>query len=138
SAGQDQTVQVWNAARGGTPVFTYKGHTDRVNSISWSSNGRLLASGSDDKSVQVWVAGSGERAFTFQGHAAGVLSVGWQPNDTSVASGSWDGTLRDWATVQHGDHFNAGEQIFEYGGHGKNGVFAFAWSPDSNFIVSAG
>ncbi|MGH2508461.1 MAG: hypothetical protein ACRDHZ_13835, partial [Ktedonobacteraceae bacterium] len=138
SAGQDRTVQIWNPASGAEPVFTYKGHTDRVNSVSWSSNDHLLVSGSDDKSVQVWQAGSGDRAFTFLGHTAGVLCVGWQPDDSSVASSSWDGTLRDWATIQHGDHFNAGEQIFNYAGHGNNEVYALAWSPDGRFIVSAG
>jgi Tol biopolymer transport system component len=138
SAGQDRTVQVWNAASGGAPVLTYQGHTDRVNSVSWSSNSHLLASGSDDKSVQVWQASSGDRTFTLLGHTAGVLCVGWQPDDSSGASGSWDGTLRDWATIQHGDHFNAGDQIFKYDGHGNNEVYALAWSPDSNFIISAG
>jgi len=77
-------------------------------------------------------------SFNFRGHTAGVLCVGWQPNKTSVASGSWDGTLRDWATVQHGNHFDAGEQIFSYGGHGKFEIYALAWSPDGNFIASAG
>lgn len=138
SAGQDRTVQIWNPTSGAAPVFTYKGHTDRVNSVSWSNNDDLLVSGSDDKSVQVWQVGSGDRAFTFLGHTAGVLCVGWQPDNSSVASGSWDGTLRDWATVQHGDHFNAGDQIFNYAGHGKNEVYALAWSPDGRFIVSAG
>ncbi|HEY7126564.1 MAG TPA: protein kinase [Ktedonobacterales bacterium] len=138
SAGQDRTVQVWDAASGGTPVLTYPGHTDRVNSVAWSSDGHLLASGSDDKSVQVWQASSGERSFTFLGHTAGVLCVGWQPDGSSMASGSWDGTLRDWATFQHGNHFNAGDQIFNYGGHGTNEVYALAWSPDGEFIASAG
>ncbi|HEU5370167.1 MAG TPA: protein kinase [Ktedonobacterales bacterium] len=138
SAGQDQTVQLWNAASGGAPVRTYKGHTDRVNSVAWSRKGQLLTSGSDDKSVQVWQAGNGARIFTFLGHTAGVLCVGWQPNESSVASGSWDGTLRDWATVQHGDHFDAGDQIFDYGGHGTNEVYALAWSPDGKLIASAG
>jgi eukaryotic-like serine/threonine-protein kinase len=67
-----------------------------------------------------------------------VLCVGWQPDNNGVASGSWDGTLRDWATVQQGNHFNAGDQIFSYGGHGNNEVNALAWSPNGNFVASAG
>lgn len=138
SAGQDRTVQIWKAASGGAPLYNYKGHADRVNSVAWSAHEQVLVSGSDDKSVQVWQSGNGARLFTLLGHTAGVLCVGWQPNASSVASGSWDGTLRDWATVQHGDHFKSGDQIFNYGGHGATEVYALAWSPDSTFIASAG
>ena len=137
SGGEDKTVQIWNASSG-AKVLTYTGHKDRVNGVSWSSDSQSVASGSDDKSVQVWNASTAALTFTFLGHTAGVLCVGWQPDNTSVASGSYDGTLRDWATVQHGEHFNAGDQIFNYGGHGANEVSALAWSPDSNFIVSVG
>ncbi len=137
SGGQDGTAQVWNAGSRAR-ILTYKEHADRVNGISWSSDSQLIASGSDDRTVQVWNPFNGTLDFDFQGHTAGVLCVGWQPDNSSVASGSWDGTLRDWATVQHGDHFNAGDQIFSYGGHGTNEVYALAWSPDGNFIASAG
>lgn len=137
SGSQDKTVQVWDAASG-KKLFTYQGHNDRVNSVAWSNDSLLLTSGSEDKTVQVWNAANGTLDFNFLGHSAGVLCVGWQPDNSSLASGSWDGTLRDWATVQHGDHFNAGDQIFSYGGHGKNEVYALAWSPDGNFIASAG
>jgi eukaryotic-like serine/threonine-protein kinase len=137
SGSQDTTVQVWNAASGAR-ILTYKGHTDRVNGVSWSSDSQSIASGSEDKTVQVWNAINAGLDFKFLGHTEGVLCVAWQPDDSSVASGSWDGTLRDWATVQHGNHFNAGEQIFNYAGHGQNEVTALAWSPDGNFIASAG
>jgi eukaryotic-like serine/threonine-protein kinase len=137
SAGQDATVQIWDVGTG-KQIFVYKGHKDRVDAVSWSSDSAQIASGSEDKTVQIWNASSGEMSFNFQGHTAGVLCVGWQPGNSSVASGSWDGTLRDWAIVQHGDHFNAGEQIFSYGGHGENEVSALSWSPDGNFIASAG
>ena len=137
SGGQDGTVQVWDTTNG-SRIFIYKGHSDRVNGVSWSRDSQQIVSGSEDKTVQVWNAAGGALSFNFRGHTAGVLCVGWQPNKTSVASGSWDGTLRDWATVQHGNHFDAGEQIFSYGGHGKFEIYALAWSPDGNFIASAG
>ncbi|HXZ04193.1 MAG TPA: serine/threonine-protein kinase [Ktedonobacteraceae bacterium] len=137
SGSEDGTVQVWDATNGNN-LLTYKGHTDRVNGVSWSRDSRQIVSGSEDKTVQVWNAANGALIFTFKGHTSGVLCVGWQPNETSVASGSWDGTLRDWATQQHGNHFNAGDQIFNYGGHGKNEVTSLAWSPNGKFIASAG
>ncbi|GCE28290.1 hypothetical protein KDA_37740 [Dictyobacter alpinus] len=137
SGSQDGSAQVWDATTG-KKLFTYKGHKDRVNALSWSSDSQQVASGSEDKTVQVWNAADGTLGFNFLGHTAGVLCVGWQFGNSSVASGSWDGTLRDWATVQHGDHFNAGDQIFAYAGHGKNEVYALSWSPDGNFIASAG
>jgi eukaryotic-like serine/threonine-protein kinase len=137
SAGQDGTVQIWDANTGRT-LLTYRGHSDRVNSVAWSSDGLFIVSGSEDKTVQVWNSSNGSLIFNFKGHTAGVLCVGWEPGNHSVASGSWDGTLRDWATVQHGNHFKAGEQIFDFGGHGKGEVAGLSWSPDGNFIASAG
>jgi len=55
SAGNDKTVQIWNA-RNGEKVITYKGHTARVNAISWSPDGKKIASASDDGTVQIWTA----------------------------------------------------------------------------------
>ncbi len=137
SAGQDGTVHIWEATTG-KKVLVYKGHSGRVNSVSWSMDGQAIVSGGEDKTVQVWNSTSGNLLFNFTGHTAGVLCVGWQPDNSSVASGSWDGTLRDWATIQHGDHFAAGDQIFSYGGHGKNEVLGLAWAPDGTLIASAG
>ena len=137
SAGQDGTVHIWEAATG-KKVLVYKGHSGRVNSVSWSVDGQAIVSGGEDKTVQVWNSTSGNLLFNFIGHTAGVLCVGWQPDNSSVASGSWDGTLRDWATMQHGNHFAAGDQIFSYGGHGKNEVLGLTWSPDGTFLASAG
>ena len=50
-----RTVQVWDAATG-KQVVAYQGHADRVISFKWSPDGKYIASGSDDKTVHVWVA----------------------------------------------------------------------------------
>src|SRR5256885_986989 len=63
SGSADGTVQVWDAADGGH-AYMYHGHSDyylghaithaAVNSVTWSPGGTRIASGSSDKTVQVW------------------------------------------------------------------------------------
>ena len=39
--------------RPGSVLYTYRGHTDRIPTVAWSPNGKYIASGSLDKTVQV-------------------------------------------------------------------------------------
>lgn len=52
------TVHVLNAATG-AHIYTYRGHTDYLNdhvilAVTWSPDGRYIASGGADNTVQVW------------------------------------------------------------------------------------
>jgi WD40 repeat protein len=40
----------------GTTLCTYLGHSNWVRAVAWPPDGRRLASGSSDKTMQVWVA----------------------------------------------------------------------------------
>ncbi len=65
SGSSDGLVQVWDALTG-NHVYTYRGHADyypghltsgkSVNAVAWSPDGKRIASGSDDMTVQVWQA----------------------------------------------------------------------------------
>ena len=57
--------------------YTYQGHTDAVDTVAWSPNGQFIASGSWDKTVQVWDATGGKRIVTYHGHSDQVRSVRW-------------------------------------------------------------
>jgi len=39
---------------GGQETLTLKGHSDRVNSVSFSPDGTRIVSGGDDKTLKVW------------------------------------------------------------------------------------
>src|SRR5947209_3884383 len=82
----------------GTRLYTYHGHANAqygyVSAVAWSPDGKRIASGSDDSTVQVWDAIDGGNVFTYRGHASwGVLSVAWSPNGKRIASGGADGTV---------------------------------------------
>ena len=57
-----------------SPVI--KGHTGKVWDVCWSPDGRRLASASEDGTVKVWDAQSGEEGLTLPGHADKVTAAG--------------------------------------------------------------
>jgi len=95
SGGDDNAVQVWNAADGSN-VFTYRGHAGSVYAVAWSLNGTRVASGGNDHTVQVWNAAYGGNVYTYRGHSGAVYAVAWSTDGTRIASGSADKTVQVW------------------------------------------
>jgi eukaryotic-like serine/threonine-protein kinase len=113
----------------GTLLYTYRGHSQGVMAIAWSPNGSRIASGSHDKTVQVWDASDGSHAFTYHGHSDWVPSVAWSPDSIRIASGSVDTTVQIWNAAD-------GRNIYTYRGHSDQ-VWSVMWSPDGSRIVSS-
>jgi len=61
----------------GSVLYTYRGHTGRVTTVAWSPNGKYIASGSLDQTVQVWSSNPGDHVHhsIYRGHTAGVQAV---------------------------------------------------------------
>jgi hypothetical protein len=115
----------------GTTLLTYKGHFYYIWSVAWSPNGKRIASGSWDRSVQVWDALSGKNVFIYHGHSNaqyGVYSVAWSPAGKYIASGSSDPKVQVWDA-------STGDNILTYQGH-SDVVYWVSWSPDGKHIVS--
>ncbi len=49
-------------------LLTYHGHTNEVDGVAWSPDGKSIASGSRDWQVHVWDSVSGNRLYTYKGH----------------------------------------------------------------------
>ncbi|ACF15145.1 WD-40 repeat protein [Chloroherpeton thalassium ATCC 35110] len=77
-------------------ILSLSGHTESVSSISFSRDGKYLASGSWDNTVKVWDVNTGKVLFDLKGHSAGVSAVAFSPSSLMLASVSLDSTLRVW------------------------------------------
>ncbi len=122
---QTATPQVPTA----TP-FTYQGHSSPVRTVAWSPDGKQIASGSSDKTVQVWNASDGSHVFTYRGHSDYMDAVAWSPPDGKrIASSSRDKTVQVW-------NASDGSHVFTYRGH-SDYADTVAWSPsDGNRMAS--
>ncbi|EHK42137.1 hypothetical protein TRIATDRAFT_322236 [Trichoderma atroviride IMI 206040] len=72
-----------------------EGHTDWINSMRFSPDGRFIVSGSSDKTVRVWDAETGAIQHIMMNNQNYVRSVAIS-NAGVIASGSEDGTTTLW------------------------------------------
>ena len=72
-----------------------------VRSVSFSSDGQTLASGSGAGTVRLWDVNTGRLLQTLEGQVRG-NSVSVSPDGQTLASGSSDGTVR-LSNVNRGD-----------------------------------
>lgn len=67
-----------------------KAHTGTVRSVSFSADGRLLATASDDKTVKLWSLPGQRFAATLAGHSNWVRAAAFSPDGRLVASAGDD------------------------------------------------
>ncbi|KAI9593901.1 WD40-repeat-containing domain protein [Syncephalis fuscata] len=72
------------------------GHTEAVLNVSFSPDGRQLASGSGDTTVRFWDLNTETPHFTGAEHKNWVLYTAWSPDARWLASGSMDKMIRIW------------------------------------------
>ena len=113
----------------GQLLYIYHGHPDYVAAVTWSPDGKRIASGGADQTVQVWDSTTGGHTLIYRGHRDVPYGVAWSPDGQRIASGSADQTVQVW-------NANTGIPILTYRHHSAT-VNAVAWSHDGKRIASA-
>lgn len=73
------------------------GHEDSINVLTLYPDGKTLATGSADKTIQLWnKADTDNPLYTLTGHTGGITAMDFSVDGKSLASGSSDKTVRLW------------------------------------------
>jgi WD40 repeat protein len=76
--------------------LTLRGHLNDVRAVSFSPDGKRLATASADDTARVWDATSGQELLVLRGHSSLVAAVAFSPDGTRLATASWDKTAKVW------------------------------------------
>jgi WD40 repeat protein len=122
----DNTITIWDVSTG-RKIRTLNGHGDCINAVTYSPDGKYIASGSYDKTVKIWIASTGKVIRTIKGHSNRVNSLSFSPDGKYIASGSSDKTIMIWDAAT-GENIKTLRNNFD--------VIAIAYSPDGKYIAS--
>ncbi len=95
-------VTLWDVATG-TEIGALRGHGKGVTQVAFSSDGRLLASGSSDNTIRIWDVAGRRELRTLSGHTANIESLAFSPDSRLLASASDDGGTFLW-DANTGEH----------------------------------
>jgi len=74
-----------------------RAHTNAVNALSISPDGKLLVSGSNDRSIKLWSLPEGAFIKKMTSHTNYVNSLAISPDGKQLASGSSDRSIKLWS-----------------------------------------
>jgi len=151
-------------------VGRFSGHTEAVNCVAFSPDGKTAFSGGDDDTIRLWDLHSFKQIRTFTEPFGAVHGICVSPNGNLLICAGYDHRMRIWnlttgtqisvfdcgceaqtvAISPNGSwlavgtfnggvlwNLNTGREVAAFS-HSDMGDYAFAWSPDGNYLALGG
>ncbi len=98
SGDRNNNIQLWDVSSG-KKIRTIKGNTGwltRINSLSFSTDGLIIASAFSDRTVKLWNVFTDSEIRTFEGNVKSISSIAISPDGNFVVSGNSEGEAIVW------------------------------------------
>eukprot|EP00914_Ancora_sagittata_P032530 GHVO01065755.1.p1 GENE.GHVO01065755.1~~GHVO01065755.1.p1 ORF type:complete len:527 (+),score=81.22 GHVO01065755.1:32-1612(+) len=130
----DFTISLWRCESSSDEPLTLTkrltGHSQPVNFVNFSPDGRLVASCSFDKAIKIWDACTGTFIATLRGHVGRVYVLSWSPDCRMLASGGSDSLIKLWDV-------HTKKWKHDLPGHADE-VWALQWNSEGGCIATGG
>jgi WD40 repeat protein/class 3 adenylate cyclase len=103
-------------------------HDAEVWTVTYSPDGKHIATASQDKMGRIWDAKTGQLLITLKGHTESVNGIAYSPDGKRLATTSDDHTAKVWDAA-------TGKELLTLVGH-AGVVKRIAFSPDGNRLVT--
>jgi WD40 repeat protein len=130
SAQRNHYITLWDVRQGKVVHPPIGGHTNVINSLDFSPDGKLLASGSADRTARLWETATGNSRSVQLWHTGAVYGLAFSPDGTRLATGSFDRKVRIWDVATGACRHTLAEH--------KGEVRPVAWSPNNRTLYSGG
>ena len=129
---RSEKIRLWQVYSSSSESLPLRGHTDGVYTLSFSPDGKMLASGGFDSQILFWDPQTSKTVgnpLTGE-HTGRLYSIAFSPDGKQLASGGVDKKIVVWDTV-------TGKKITQLDGH-IDTIFSLDFSPDGRILVSGG
>ncbi len=120
-------IDVWDVSTG-RHQHRLSGQDSTTTTVSYSPDGRWIASGSKERSIRLWEASNGRAQFHLLGHRDWIEQVAFSHDSRSLISLSRDGTIKVW-------HVSTGELLCDLWQSTPNRPFHIALSADGDWVA---
>jgi WD40 repeat protein len=109
-----------------------EGHTDTITTMAFSKDGRILATGSRDRSIRIWDGTSGTFSrIVLRSHTGAISALEFSVDGRRMVSAGLDRTIRLWDTSTW---LPASQPL-----RGNNdSIYSLVYTPDGKFFYSGG